>query len=227
MSKRGFLIAFEGGEGSGKSTQVELLAETLRTRGHDVLTTREPGGTEIGKELRQLVMHRDPAPAPITELFIYLADRAEHVETCIKPALRDGKVVITDRFSGSTIAYQQFGRGLKPDMVRDLDAYSRNGTRPDLTLFLDLPAEEGLARARGSDRFHAEDIAFHRKVRDGFIDQYVRSKENALQQWSHIDATKSIEAVWFYCVAASILVIERTEPWTVEMERALKEGVTK
>lgn len=163
------LVAFEGVEGAGKSTQIRLLASALQARGYDVITTREPGGTALGAELRQLVMHRDdPPPAPLAELLLYLADRAEHISQVIEPALNAGKVVLTDRFSASTIAYQGYARGLDLELVERLDAVARQGVAADLTLLCDCSVEEGLRRAHGDDRFHREDIAFHQRVRHGF-----------------------------------------------------------
>ncbi len=166
---RGLLIALEGVEGAGKSTQIDLLSTVLRAAGHDVVATREPGGTQLGVELRRLVMHRDdPPPAPYTELLLYLADRAEHVAQLIAPALRQGKIVLTDRFSASTIAYQGYARRLDLATVEQLDAVARQGVSADLTLLFDCPVEAGLRRARGDDRFHREDVAFHERVRAGF-----------------------------------------------------------
>lgn len=166
---RGCLITFEGVEGAGKSTHLALLARELRARGHQVVTTREPGATAMGSDLRTIVMHRteDP-PAPMTELLLYLADRAQHLEQIIRPGLAAGAVVLCDRFSGSTIAYQGYGRDLDVTMVRQLDAAVRGETTPALTILLDCPVETGLQRAEGNDRLHCETIAFHGRVRDGF-----------------------------------------------------------
>lgn len=166
----GRLIAFEGIEGAGKSTQVARLAATLRQRGHEVVETLEPGGTSFGRHLRQLVMQpTDDPPLPLTELLLYLADRAQHVEETLLPALARGAVVLCDRFSGSTIAYQGYGRGLDLAMVARLDADARRGLWPQLTLLLDCPLEEGLRRATGDDRMQRERLEFHRRVRDGFL----------------------------------------------------------
>jgi len=191
LSERpGFLIAFEGTEGAGKSTQVELAAQALQRAGHRVCVTLEPGGTPLGKEIRQLLLHRqDTVPTPLAELFLYLADRSQHLAEVVRPHLRNGDVVLTDRFSGSTIAYQGYGRGLDLSTVVELDAAARQGVTPDLTVLLDCPVRIGLGRARESDRFHAELEAFHERVREGFL---------ALARgggWAVIDATNATEVV--------------------------------
>jgi dTMP kinase len=166
-------VTFEGIEGSGKSTQARALAAHLRAAGRDPLETREPGGTALGQEIRRLLLAPDAAPlTPLTELLLYCADRAEHVAGVIAPALDAGRVVVCDRFSDSTIAYQGYGRGLDLWMVRALDAHARGRVVPDLTFLLDCPVEVGLGRARArahpGDRFEREAAAFHERVRDGF-----------------------------------------------------------
>ena len=170
MADRGRLIAFEGGEGAGKSTQVRGVAAALRERGVAVLETHEPGGTPLGAEMRRLLMHLpDTPPTPLAELLLYLADRAQHVTQLIAPALAGGQVVLTDRFSASTIAYQGYGRGLDLGMVTRLDAIARQGVSPALTVLLDCPVDVGLRRVRGDDRFHREERTFHERVRAGFL----------------------------------------------------------
>lgn len=165
----GAFIVFEGIEGAGKSTQIERLAAALGQRGYPVVVTREPGGTPFGRHLRHLVMQpTDEPPLPLTELLLYLADRAQHVEQVIRPALARGDVVLCDRFSGSTIAYQGDGRGLDLATVTALDAAVRGGLEPALTLLLDCDVERGLARATGDDRMQRERLEFHRRVQGGF-----------------------------------------------------------
>ena len=165
----GCFVAFEGIEGAGKSTQVALLASALRQRGHEVVQTHEPGGTPFGQHLRRLVMQPgSEPPEPLTELLLYLADRAQHVVQIIRPALARGAVVLCDRFSGSTIAYQGYGRGLDLETVIQLDACVRGGLRPDLVVLLDCQLERGLERATGDDRIQREKIEFHRRVQKGF-----------------------------------------------------------
>jgi dTMP kinase len=169
LSDAGCLIAFEGVEGAGKSTHLRLAAQSLREQGVRVVETREPGGTPLGAELRGLLMDQPQAPAPWTELLLYLADRAQHLAEVIRPALARGDVVLTDRFSASTIAYQGYARQLDLETVTRLDAIVRQGVSPRLTVLLDCPVAVGLRRARGDDRFHREDTAFHERVRAAFL----------------------------------------------------------
>ncbi len=168
----GLFITLEGVEGSGKSTQARHLADYLRGRGFDVLCTREPGGAPIAEKIRDLLL--DPAHrelSPRAELLLYEAARAQHVDEVIRPALETGRVVICDRFADSTTAYQGAGRGLQADSLELLHGWATGGLRPDLTLVLDLPPEEGLRRAgrvRRRDRLEQEPLDFHRRVREGF-----------------------------------------------------------
>jgi dTMP kinase len=165
----GIFIAFEGIEGAGKSTQINHLANALKGRGHEVVQTLEPGGTPFGQHLRRLVMQpTDDPPVALTELLLYLADRAQHIEQVIRPALKRGAVILCDRFSGSTIAYQGYGRGLDLGTVKGLDAAVRRGVWPSRTLLLDCPLERGLGRATGDDRMQREKLEFHRRVQNGF-----------------------------------------------------------
>lgn len=171
-------ITFEGIEGSGKSTQLARLAASLRNRGFTLTATREPGGTPAGERIRRILT--DPAGPPlcaITELFLYLADRTQHVRETVRPALAAGHVVLCDRFSDSTIAYQGYGRGEDLEMVRRLDAIARDGCAPDLTFVLGCPVHVGLERTRGrpssgprEDRFENESTTFHERVRAGFLE---------------------------------------------------------
>lgn len=174
-------ITFEGIEGSGKTTQIDRCRRYLEGLGHRVTTTREPGATTIGRELRRLLL--DPAHTHFSsraELFCYLADRAQHVSEIVRPALEQGQWVLSDRFADSTLVYQGYGRGLDLCMLRQLNALAVDGTWPILTLVLDLPARDGLERARrraGLDpvaasegRFEAEELGFHERVRQGFLE---------------------------------------------------------
>jgi dTMP kinase len=166
----GFFVAFEGGEGVGKSTQIAQAAAWLRERGCDVLETREPGGTPLGVELRRLVLDPDGHVTPRAEALLYAADRAHHVDTVIRPALAAGKAVLTDRYVDSTLAYQGAGRGL--DDARLVTQWATGGLLPDLTVLLDLDPRVGLARAgeRSSfDRLEAAALEFHQAVRAGFL----------------------------------------------------------
>jgi dTMP kinase len=199
LGESGCLIAFEGVEGAGKSTQLRETGVTLRRRGIAVVETREPGGTALGVELRRLLMHQPGRPpAAMTELLLYLADRAQHLAEVIRPALACGAVVLTDRFSASTIAYQGFARQLDVDTVIQLDAIVRQGITPALTVLLDCPVTLGLRRAHGDDRFHREDEAFHARVRAAFL----RFADDAPERYRVIDATRPSDAVHEQVLAA-------------------------
>jgi dTMP kinase len=171
-------ITFEGIEGSGKSTQVDRAARFLEGRGVEVVRTREPGGTAIGNALRAALLDPDHGDmAPLTELLIVYAARAQHIEEVIQPALDDGKVVLCDRYEDSTMAYQGYGRGIPLETIKLLSSLTTTGVKPGLTFLLDLPVEEGLDRARrrnengeagGEERLDRETVEFHRRVREGY-----------------------------------------------------------
>ncbi|MGY1795348.1 dTMP kinase [Geodermatophilus sp. SYSU D00525] len=171
---RGLFVAFEGGEGAGKSTQVRRLFDWLGLVEVPARVTHEPGGTPPGARIRALLL--DPASAglsPRAEALLYAADRAHHVDTVVRPALEAGEVVVTDRYVDSSLAYQGAGRALALDEVRRLSAWATGGLVPDLTVLLDLPPEAGLARARGraaADRLESESVEFHERVRATFLD---------------------------------------------------------
>lgn len=170
MRERGYFITFEGIDGAGKSTQLRILAELLVAHGHAVTTTREPGATPFGEKVRDLLLATEIALTPDAELLLFLADRIEHVSRVIKPALAAGNVVLCDRFSDSTIAYQGYGRGADVARVTRWDAETRGDIQPDLTLLLDCPVAEGARRrSRASDRYQSLDPAFHERVREGFL----------------------------------------------------------
>ena len=171
MSTGGMLIAFEGGEGSGKSTQVRLLADALAKDDRTVRVTHEPGATLAGRRIREMVLHSDELLTARAEALLFAADRAQHVDTVIKPALDAGEVVITDRFSDSSLAYQGVGRDLKTEEIRRISRWAAGGVTPDLVVLLDVPAEVGLSRVRGrgaQDRLERESIEFHERVRQAF-----------------------------------------------------------
>jgi dTMP kinase len=168
----GLFIAFEGGEGAGKSTQVRALQEWLTAEGHVARATREPGGTPSGQAIREIVLdHAHAALSARAEALLYAADRAQHVHDVVRPALDAGEVVISDRFIDSSLAYQGAGRTIPLEDVRMLSRWATEGLQPDLTVLLDLPPEEGLARARGravADRLESESLDFHQRVRQTF-----------------------------------------------------------
>jgi dTMP kinase len=171
FTETGLFLAFEGGEGSGKSTQAVLLVEWLEGLGHPVLLTREPGGTDVGRILRGIVLDNATGElSPRTEALIYAADKAEHVDRVVLPALADGTVVLTDRYVDSTLAYQGAGRDLG---VAELEAVARWATselRPNLTIVLDIDPAVGHTRFEGADRIEAEPLEFHQRVRQHFLD---------------------------------------------------------
>lgn len=168
-AERGVFVCFEGGEGSGKSTQSRLLQEWLRGEGYRTLLTFEPGDTEVGRKLRQIVL--DPATGELshrTEALLYAADKAEHVDTVVRPALERGEVVITDRYVDSTLAYQGAGRDLAVDEVERVARWATGDLRPHVTVVLDLHPEQGLGRFAERDRIEGESLEFHQRVRDAF-----------------------------------------------------------
>lgn len=186
------LITFEGGEGAGKSTLISSVASHLTSQGHQVLITREPGGTPLGEKIRDLLLHTpDPIEAQ-TELFLFLGARFQHVKEVIQPAIEQGKIVLCDRFSHSTIAYQSFGRSLPQERVEMLCNVAADGVKPDLTYYLDVPVEVGLQRATAheADRIESQKSTFHERVRQGFVNLAQQDPNMVL-----IDATQSIDQV--------------------------------
>lgn len=171
FTETGLFLCLEGGEGAGKSTQAALIVEWLEGLGHRVLLTREPGGTEVGKILRGIVLDNDTGVlSPRTEALIYAADKAEHVDRVVLPALAEGAVVLTDRYVDSTLAYQGAGREIG---VAELEAVARWATselRPHLTIVLDIDPAVGLTRFEGADRIESEPLEFHQRVRQHFLD---------------------------------------------------------
>ncbi|GAA1740958.1 dTMP kinase [Microcella frigidaquae] len=168
----GLFITLEGGDGSGKTTQMAALAAWLQERGRTVVQTREPGGTDLGVELREIILHRRGYIAPRAEALLYAADRAHHIATLVRPALARGEVVLQDRYLDSSVAYQGAGRVLEPGEVRDISLWATEGLLPDLTVLLDLDPAVGRARLDSSrtryDRLEAEQSEFHERVRDAY-----------------------------------------------------------
>lgn len=171
--KQGVFITFEGVEGSGKSTHIALLASYLQEQGYAVCLTREPGGTKIGERLRHLILDLQHSEMdPKTELFLYLASRVQHLAEVIRPALIEGRIVLCDRFTDATLAYQGYGRALKPAAIRPIVNYAAQGIQPDLTFLLDVAVQEGLRRLQGRglpNRLDAEAAHFHESVRKGYL----------------------------------------------------------
>jgi len=168
----GVFITFEGGDGAGKSTQLQLLAKWLDEQKKTYVLTREPGGTDVGLELRDIILHRKGFLAPRAEALLYAADRAHHVHTVVRPALERGDVVVQDRFFDSSVAYQGAGRVLSEDEVRDLSLWAVEDLRPNLTIVLDVPADVARARRDSTrdvyDRLEAEADDFHERVRQAY-----------------------------------------------------------
>jgi len=189
-------ITLEGPDGSGKTTQLRLLVDWLREQGHEVVLTREPGGTEIGEQIRT-VLH-DPENSAMearAEILLYSADRAQHAAQLIRPRLAEGKIVISDRYADSTLAYQGYGRGLDLETLHYVTAFATGGLQPDLTLYLDIAPEEGLKRRQSSgeewNRLDAETLEFHRRVRAG----YLALAEQEPKRWAVIDADRPAEEI--------------------------------
>lgn len=202
-------ITLEGPEGSGKTSQLPALAHYLRDAGFEVLVTREPGGTAVGDQIREVLMSlKNVAIVPRTEILLFLAARAQHVESIIRPALLEDKLVLCDRFSDSTLAYQGYGHRTDLDILRSLLDFSTGGLKPDLTLLLDLPIEIGFERKRDNsvewNRLDAYDQAFHERVRQG----YLALAAGEPDRWVIIDATKSKNEVQLAMRAAIMSRLE-------------------
>ncbi|HLM01741.1 MAG TPA: dTMP kinase [Pyrinomonadaceae bacterium] len=194
---RGKFITFEGIDGSGKSTQARLLAGELRLKGYNVLATMEPGGTPLGRRLREAFLETEETVAPLAELLLFAADRAQHVELLVKPALAEGKIVVSDRFADATVAYQGAGRGFPEKTVSRIVDMATGGLKPDLTLFFDLPIEKAILRAKSRDasgeairnRMDSETADFYRRVRDA----YLKIAEKESKRFRVVKASGSVE----------------------------------
>ena len=196
-------ITFEGGDGTGKTTQLKVLESYLIARGKSCISTREPGGTTLGKLIRRVLLEvGEQTIASPTELFLYLADRAQHIREVVRPAIEQGKIVLCDRHTDSTLAYQGYGRGFDLGLLQELNKLASEGVKPDLTFLLDCPVELGLARtaqrrfqttadASWEDRFERERIEFHHRVRAGFL-ELARTEPDRLRV---IDASRSVTEV--------------------------------
>lgn len=195
LEHKGFFITFEGPDGSGKSSQINPLAGWVRQKGFNVLTTREPGGTDIGEQVREVIHNlRNIKMVPETELLLFQAARRQLVEEVILPHLANGGIVISDRYADSTIAYQGYGRGIDLAKLKPIIQIATKGLVPDLTIFLNLDPESGLGRRSKSDewtRIDAESLEFHRKVSAG----YMKIANENPQRWMVVEADRGIEVV--------------------------------
>lgn len=169
--EKGLFITFEGADGCGKTTQIELLDKYLREKGFDTLLTREPGAKGLGVKLREILLNYDGEVSPVAESFLFLADRAQHVDCIIKPALKEGKIILCDRHTDSTIAYQGYGRNLDLDRINYLNNIATSGLKPDLTIVFDVDVETSLSRVGGSkDRMESAGVDFFNRVREGYLE---------------------------------------------------------
>lgn len=190
--KKGLFITFEGADGCGKTTQMDLLAEYLKNNGKEVLLTREPGGKGLGEKVREILLNYDGDVSDKCESFLFLADRAQNIDIIVNPAVEKGKIVLCDRHIDSTVAYQGYGRGLDIERINMLNNLATNGHKPDLTFVFDIDVETSMKRVgKEKDRMESAGIDFHNRVRKGYL-------ELAKQEPKRIkvlDATKSIEEI--------------------------------
>ena len=196
---RGKFITFEGIDGSGKSTQLRMLASELRFRGLDVLTTMEPGGTPLGRRLRETFLETEETVSPLAELLLFAADRAQHVNFLIKPALEEGKIVISDRYADATAAYQGAGRGFSENTINQIINLATDGLKPDLTLFFDVSVDKAILRMNSrseaggerKNRMDLETVEFYERVREAYLK--IAAKEP--ERFRVIEADGSVEEV--------------------------------
>jgi len=193
MREKGLFITFEGADGCGKTTQQKLAAKYLEEKGFKVVLTREPGATNLGKQLREILLHYDGEVSDRAESFLFLADRAQHIDMLVNPAVEDGKIVLCDRHIDSTVAYQGYGRGIDIERLKLLNNIATNGKKPDLTIVFDVDVKTSQSRLGDSkDRMESAGAEFHNKVRHGYLEL---AKEEP-QRIKVVDATKSIEEVF-------------------------------
>ena len=189
---KGLFITFEGGDGCGKTTQIKLLDEYLQSKGYQTLVTREPGSKGLGVKLREILLNYDGEVSPTCESFLFLADRAQHVDCIIKPALQKGVIVLCDRHTDSTVAYQGYGRGLNIEQIHKLNNIATGGLKPDLTIVLDVDVETSQQRVgKEKDRMESAGIEFFEKVRQGFL-EIAKQEPNRVKV---VDSTKSIDTI--------------------------------
>ncbi|MBE7710581.1 MAG: dTMP kinase [Cyanobacteria bacterium SIG31] len=189
---KGLFITFEGGDGCGKTTQINLLDEYLRNKGFKTLLTREPGSKGLGIKLREILLNYDGEVSPVAESFLFLADRAQHVDCIIKPALEEGVIVLCDRHTDSTVAYQGYGRGLDLEQIHRLNKIATSGLKPDLTIVLDVDVETSQKRVGAEkDRMESAGIEFFERVRNGFLEIAKQEPERV----KVVDSTQPIEEI--------------------------------
>lgn len=190
--KKGLFITLEGADGCGKTTQLNLLKEYLTSRGYEIVVTREPGGKGLGEKLREILLNYDGEVSDRCEAFLYLADRAQNIDTIIKPAINSGKIVLCDRHTDSSVAYQGYGREQNIDNINMLNELAVNGVHPDLTIVFDIDTETSMARVGAEkDRLESAGIEFHKRVRNGYLEI---AKKNP-QRIKVVDASQAIEDV--------------------------------
>lgn len=190
--KKGLFITLEGADGCGKTTQLNLLKEYLTSRGYKIVVTREPGGKGLGEKLREILLNYDGEVSDRCEAFLYLADRAQNIDTIIKPAINSGKIVLCDRHTDSSVAYQGYGREQNIDNINMLNELAVNGVHPDLTIVFDIDTETSMARVGAEkDRLESAGIEFHKRVRNGYLEI---AKKNP-QRIKVVDASQTIEDV--------------------------------
>ncbi|MBO7672501.1 dTMP kinase [bacterium] len=188
--QKGLFITFEGCDGCGKSTQLNLLAKYLEEKGYNVLITREPGAVGLGEKIRELLLNYDDEVSQKCESFLFLADRAQHIDTIVKPAIERGVIVLCDRHTDSTIAYQGYGRGLNIDELNKLNTLATGGMKPDLTLLFDVDSETSMQRVgQDKDRMESAGIEFQKKVRNGYL-ELAKNEPNRIKVF---DSSKTIE----------------------------------
>ncbi len=189
---KGLFITFEGGDGCGKTTQINLLDKYLQEKGYKTMLTREPGAKGLGVKLREILLNYDGEVSPQAESFLFLADRAQHVDCIIKPALKDGVIVLCDRHTDSTVAYQGYGRGLDLEQIYKLNSIATSGLKPDLTIVLDVDVETSMQRVgKEKDRMESAGIEFFERVRNGFLEIAKQEPERV----KVINSSESIENI--------------------------------
>ncbi len=189
---KGLFITFEGADGCGKTTQMKLLAQYLEQQGYDVVLTREPGGKGLGEKVREILLNYDGVVSDRCESFLFLADRAQNIDIIVNPAVNAGKIVLCDRHTDSTVAYQGYGRGLDIERINKLNYIATNGRKPDLTFVFDIDTETSMKRVgKEKDRMESAGLEFHNRVRYGYL-EIARQEPERIKV---IDASKSIEEI--------------------------------